>query len=87
LIFNDLDHVPGRQNLMQFGSYFHFAFKNGSMISYVQSSIRQNTQFSEFLLISGSIVAIGRQCAPVPRGTAAMPACLVFACFADPLPT
>ena len=26
-MFNDLDHVPGRQNLMQFGNYFHFAFK------------------------------------------------------------
>jgi hypothetical protein len=52
--------------LTQFSNYFHFAFKNWSVISYVQSSIRQNTQFGEFLLISGSIVVIARQRGPVP---------------------
>jgi hypothetical protein len=68
--------------LTQFSNYFHFAFKNWSVISYVQSSIRQNTQFGEFLLISGSIVAIARQRGPVPFADFPMLPCLVFACSA-----
>jgi hypothetical protein len=73
---------PGRQNLTKFGNYFHFAFKNWPVISYVQSSIRQNTQFGEFLLISGSIVVIARQREPVPIADFPKLPCLVFACSA-----
>ncbi|CAN7420432.1 hypothetical protein LJR029_007019 [Caballeronia sp. LjRoot29] len=68
--------------MTQLGNYFHFAFKNWPVVSYAQSSIRQNTQFGGFLLISGSIVVIARQREPAPFADFPMLPCLVFACSA-----
>jgi len=64
--------IPGDKIWCHLAIIFILLSEKWPVISYVQSSIRQNTQFSEFLLISGSIVAIERQCGPVPRGTVVM---------------